>query len=63
MGMVFHDPNMTHWCKGDCSTGWACTIEDGACEGSSTCGECRAEQYASLMYQGENQQRFGETNW
>jgi len=61
-------PGFTHWCSSisegqeslQCKTGWACTIEDGACEGSTICGDCRKEQYASLMYQGESQQRFGD---
>ena len=48
MGMVFHDPNMTHWCKGDCSTGWACTIEDGVCEGSIRCSDCLSEDLSSM---------------
>ena len=54
--MTGHYAGLTHWCSAisegeeslSCKTGWACTIEDGRCEGSTRCGACLSEDLSSM---------------
>ena len=49
---LYASKELSHPCSGaeeyGCDLAWSCTMEDGACEGSSRCGDCHKEDLSSM---------------
>ena len=49
---LYVSAGLLHPCSGaeeyGCDIAWSCTMEDGACEGSSRCSSCLSEDLSSM---------------